>query len=105
MVVFVYGGPHVQLVTKAGHGWRDSGFFLRFLVQQGILVFTLDNRGSANRGRAFEQSIYANMSRLEVSDQRDGVNFLRTDARVNSFVDGDNIGIYRQRERLQRFVQ
>ncbi|MGM0524987.1 MAG: S9 family peptidase [Pseudomonadota bacterium] len=85
VLVYVYGGPGVQVVDK---GW--SSLFLQYMAQQGYVVFSLDNRGSANRGKAFESPIYRNMGEPEVADQVRGVEFLRT----LDFVDASRIGIY-----------
>lgn len=52
VVVRVYGGPHAQLVTNS---WSEQDYFTQYLVQQGYVVFQLDNRGSAHRGTQFEQ--------------------------------------------------
>ncbi len=59
VIVYVYGGPHAQLITDSWLG--GAGLFLNYLAQNGYIVFTLDNRGSANRGREFEQSIFRNL--------------------------------------------
>ncbi|MCO1333555.1 DPP IV N-terminal domain-containing protein [Microbulbifer sp. OS29] len=85
VMVFVYGGPHVQVVTNS---WDRE--FNQFMAQQGYIVFSLDNRGSANRGASFENPIYKNMGTPEVEDQISGVNFLRS----LPYVDSSNIGIY-----------
>ena len=89
VLIFVYGGPHVQ-VCITGARWSDSSFFLQYLLQQGYLVFSIDNRGSAGRGRNFEQVIYRDLSTCEVADQQTGVEYLRT----LPYVDGSRIGIY-----------
>ncbi|WP_226642642.1 S9 family peptidase [Microbulbifer variabilis] len=85
VMVYVYGGPHAQVVTNS---WEKA--FNQFMAQQGYVVFSLDNRGSANRGTAFENPIYKNMGNPEVEDQVVGVEFLRS----LSYVDSENIGIY-----------
>jgi dipeptidyl-peptidase 4 len=73
-VVFVYGGPHVQLVVDA---WSLTvNMRLQYLRSLGFLVFVLDNRGSARRGLAFEAEIRYDMGHAEVEDQVDGVNWL-----------------------------
>lgn len=85
VLVYVYGGPGVQVVDK---GW--GSLFLQYMAQQGYVVFSLDNRGSANRGKAFEAPIYRNMGSPEVADQQRGVDFLRG----LDYVDDQRIGIY-----------
>ncbi|PCI33629.1 MAG: S9 family peptidase [Alphaproteobacteria bacterium] len=85
-VIFsVYGGPHVQLVKRS---WDKS--FHQVLAQSGYIVFTLDNRGSYNRGVEFEGGLYRQMGKVEVEDQVAGAEFLRS----FDFVDPDRIGIW-----------
>ncbi len=86
-IVYVYGGPHAQLVTDSWLG--GGGLFLNYLAQQGFVVITLDNRGSANRGRDFEQAIFRNAGDVEVKDQMVGVNYLKS----LPFVDPERIGV------------
>ena len=86
-IIYVYGGPHAQLVTNS---WLSgAGLFLNFLAQQGYVVFTLDNHGSANRGFAFESIIHRNCGKYEMEDQMLGVDYLKS----LSFVDANRIGV------------
>jgi len=87
VLVYVYGGPHAQLVTNSWMG--GASLFLYYMAQEGYIVFTLDNRGSANRGRDFEQAIHRNLGTLEVEDQADGVDYLKS----LPFVDAERIGV------------
>jgi dipeptidyl-peptidase-4 len=84
---YVYGGPHSQLVSDSWLG--AAGLFQNFMAQQGYVVFTMDNRGTANRGLAFEQSIFRNLGTIEVADQMKGVEYLKS----LSFVDQNKIGL------------
>ena len=86
-IVYVYGGPHAQLITDSWLG--GAGLFLNYLAQQGYVIFTLDNRGTANRGRDFEQSIHRNVGQKEVQDQMVGVDYLKS----LSYVDANQIGV------------
>ena len=86
VIVDVYGGPGAQRVRRA---WGD-GFFRQYLAQQGYIVFTLDNRGSAARGVRFKTAIYHHLGRVEVEDQVAGVAFLKT----LPFVDPGRIGVF-----------
>jgi dipeptidyl-peptidase 4 len=87
VIIYVYGGPHSQLVTDS---WLSGGgLFLNYLASQGYLVFTLDNRGTSNRGLAFEQAIFRNLGTKEVTDQMVGVRYLKS----LPFVDSTRIGI------------
>ena len=89
VVVDVYGGPGVQRVQRSWGG-GPSGFFRQYLVQQGYIVFTLDNRGSAGRGVRFKSAIYHHMASVEVQDQVVGVNYLKT----LPYVDPKRIGVF-----------
>jgi dipeptidyl-peptidase-4 len=85
VIVYVYGGPGVLLVRNT---WNVS--FLDVLAANGYIVFTLDNRGSADRGVAFESPIYRHMGDVEVIDQVTGAEYLRS----LPYVDGERIGIF-----------
>ncbi len=80
-----YSGPGPQIVTK---GW--DGALQQAVVDAGYIWFELDNRGSANRGVAFEQPLYHAMGGVEVDDQREGAKYLKT----LDFVDPDKIALY-----------
>jgi dipeptidyl-peptidase-4 len=62
----------------------------QYLAQQGFVVFKLDNRGSSNRGLAFEAAIADRMGTVEVDDQVAGVRAL---AKL-PYVDASRVGIY-----------
>lgn len=80
-----YSGPGPQIVTN---GW--DGALQQAVVDAGYIWFELDNRGSANRGVAFEQPLYRAMGGVEVDDQREGAEYLKT----LDFVDPDKIALY-----------
>ena len=81
-----YGGPGTgQQVTR---GWQ--GALPQYLVSQGWVYFKIDNRGSYNRGKAFEDQIYHAMGTVEVEDQLAGANYLKS----LPFVDGNKIATY-----------
>jgi len=86
VVVRVYGGPHAQLVKNS---WQGADM-TQYMLQQGYIVFQLDNRGSNYRGTAFEFPIYEELGEIEVADQRTGVEYLHS----LEFVDKDRIGIF-----------
>ncbi|MFA8298806.1 MAG: DPP IV N-terminal domain-containing protein [Hyphomicrobiales bacterium] len=86
-IVYVYGGPHAQMITNS---WlAGAGFWLNYMANQGYVVFTVDSRGSFGRGLAFEQAIHRNLGTVEVEDQVAGVNYLKT----LPYVDADKIGV------------
>lgn len=87
VVVYVYGGPHAQLVTG---GWLNgAGGWDIYMAQRGYVMFTVDSRGSANRGHAFESVIHRNLGVNEMADQVKGVEFLKS----LPYVDADRIGV------------
>ncbi len=87
VIIYVYGGPHSQMITNSWLG--GAGMFLNYLADLGFVVFTLDNRGTSYRGRDFEQAIFRNLGVKEVEDQMAGVNYLKS----LGFVDSTRIGI------------
>lgn len=85
--IYVYGGPHAQLVTNSHLG--GGNIYLNYLASKGYIVFTLDNRGSANRGFEFESTIHRRLGDIEVADQMEGVRFLKS----LDYVDTTRIGV------------
>lgn len=83
--IYHYGGPGPQIVDRS---W--TGALAQAVVDQGYIWFAMDNRGSANRGVAFEQPLYRAMGGVEVRDQKAGAEFLKT----LDFVDPDKLAIY-----------
>ena len=84
---YVYGGPHAQLVTDSWLG--GANLFMQLMAQKGYVVFTLDNRGTPNRGFAFENSIHRKLGKNEMVDQLTGVDFLLE----QGYVDEKRLGI------------
>ncbi len=84
--VQVYGGPGGG--RQVMNNW--GGALQQYLVQQGWVVFSVDGRGSPDRGKAFEDAIYRSMSGVEVDDQLVGVNWLKK----QDFVDPKRIAVY-----------
>ena len=87
VIVYVYGGPHAQLVSDSWLG--GGGYFLQYLATQGYVVFTLDNHGSSNRGFAFESVIHRQVGQQEMKDQMLGIDFLKS----QPWVDTNRIGV------------
>ena len=76
VLIYVYGGPHAQLVTN---GWLASAsLWMHWMAEKGYLVFTIDGRGSDNRGFEFESSIFRNLGDIEMKDQILGLNYLKS---------------------------
>ncbi|GJQ61839.1 MAG: prolyl tripeptidyl peptidase [Melioribacteraceae bacterium] len=89
VIVYTYGGPHVQLVKDSWAYGRYRFWFMK-MAQEGYIVFTMDNRGTANRGRDFEQATFRKLGTVEVQDQI----FALKKFMENPFVDPDRIGVF-----------
>jgi dipeptidyl-peptidase-4 len=88
VLIDVYGGPQVQNVQNIWGG--RNILWLEMMAQKGFLIFRLDNRGSYNRGHAFETPVYHQLGKVELEDQLAGVNYLKSLA----YVDSSRIGIW-----------
>ncbi len=88
VIVYVYGGPHAQLVTDSWLG--GVSLWQYYMAQEGYVMFTLDNRGSYNRGFAFESVIFRHLGVNEMKDQLEGVKFLKS----LPFVDSTRMGVH-----------
>jgi dipeptidyl-peptidase-4 len=87
VLVYVYGGPHSQLVTNTWLG--GANLYFNYLATKGYIVWTLDNHGTSSRGADFEQKIHRSLGDFESADQMIGVNYLKS----LPFVDAARIGI------------
>jgi dipeptidyl-peptidase-4 len=86
LIVRVYGGPEAQIVTNA---WDEVSPLEHVLASHGFLVWSLDNRGSAGRGVAFESAIHHDLGRVELDDQLAGIEYLKS----LPYVDAARLGI------------
>lgn len=88
VIVYLYNGPHLQLVTNnfpaSGNLWYE------YMAQRGYIVFTMDGRGSSNRGTQFEQAVFRNLGETEMKDQLKGVEYLKS----LPFVNAEKMGIH-----------
>ncbi len=88
VIVYLYNGPHLQLVTNtfpaSGNLWYE------YMAQNGYIIFTMDGRGSANRGMKFEQAVFRNLGTTEMNDQMKGVDYLKS----LPYVDSQRMGIH-----------
>jgi dipeptidyl-peptidase-4 len=87
-IIYVYGGPHAHNVDARWHYCSRS--WETYMAQRGYLLFILDNRGSENRGKAFEQVTFRHLGDHEVEDQMKGVDFLKSLA----YVDSTRLGVH-----------
>lgn len=88
VLIYVYGGPHAQMVTNSWLG--GANLWMHWMANQGYLIFTLDNRGSGERGFAFESQIHRKLGDLEIEDQLTGINFLKS----FPFVDANRLAVH-----------
>ncbi len=88
LIVYVYGGPHAQMITNSWLG--GARMWEHYMAQQGYLVAVLDNRGSAHRGRDFEQIIHRQLGQVEAEDQLKGIEYLDS----LGWIDKDRIGVH-----------
>ena len=88
VVLYVYGGPHAHCVEASWH-WGSRSWDT-YMAQKGYIVFSIDNRGSEDRGRDFEQATFRHLGQVEMRDQMSGINYLKT----LPYVDADRIGVH-----------
>jgi len=88
LLLYVYGGPHVQLVTDSWFG--GASLSLQAFAAEGYVVCRLDNRGTPNRGIEFEQSVHRRLGTIEVDDQLRAVEWCKQ----QPFVDAARIGVH-----------
>ncbi len=87
VIVYVYGGPHFQIVRNE---WGTTSLLDQLLAEHGFLIWSLDNRGSWGRGHAFETVVFKRLGERELQDQLAGVKYLKS----LPYVDGSRIGIW-----------
>jgi dipeptidyl-peptidase-4 len=88
VIVYLYNGPHVQLIKNT---FPESGnLWYEYMAQKGYVVFSMDGRGSGNRGLAFEQAVFRQLGTLEMEDQLKGVAYLKS----LPYVDADRMGVH-----------
>lgn len=88
VIVYVYGGPHSQLVDKSWH--NNARWWQYYMASQGYIAFTMDNRGTSSRGRDFETAVHRQLGILETEDQMQGIEYLKS----LPYVDTERIGVH-----------
>jgi dipeptidyl-peptidase-4 len=88
VLIYVYNGPHVQLVTNSYLGGAQP--WMIEAAERGYLVWTVDGHGSAHRGRDFEQIVHRQLGITEVKDQMRGVDHLK----ARPYVDPERIAVH-----------
>lgn len=88
VLIYVYGGPHSQLVRNQWLGIPSP--WLYYMAQQGFVIWVMDNHGTENRGKHFAQANFRRLGSIELSDQLKGVQYLKS----LLFVDSSRIGVH-----------
>jgi dipeptidyl-peptidase 4 len=88
LIVYVYGGPQLQLINNTWLGSAD--LWMYYMAQQGYIVWSLDNRGSANRGFDFESAVHRQLGKMEMQDQMTGLQYVKN----LGIVDEKRIGVH-----------
>lgn len=87
-VVYVYGGPHAHSIDASWH-WASRSWET-YMAQKGYILFILDNRGSEDRGRDFEQATFRHLGQVEMQDQMCGIEYLKS----LPYVDANRLGVH-----------
>lgn len=88
VLVYVYGGPHAQLVTNR---WNAGApLWMQWMAEQGYIIYTLDGHGSGNRGFKFESEVFRHLGTHEMEDQLIGVDWLKR----QTYVDPNRIAVH-----------
>jgi dipeptidyl-peptidase-4 len=89
VIVYWYGGSHVQLI---GNNWNGnaSDYWFQYMAERGYVVFSIDTRGSEYRGKAFEQAMFRKIGDVQMEDMMSGVSWLKS----QPYVDKDNMGLF-----------
>jgi len=88
VIVYLYGGSHLQLVTGTFGG--GAALWMFHAANRGYIVFSVDGRGSSGRGLAFEQATFRQLGQAEMADQLTGVEYLKS----LPYVDFDRMAVH-----------
>jgi len=89
VIVYWYGGPHVQTIGNLWNG-NASDYWFQFMAERGYVVFSLDPRGSDNRGKEFEQAIFRHAGDAQMEDLMTGIDYLQN----LKYVDTSRMGLF-----------
>ncbi|MDB4909916.1 MAG: family peptidase [Gemmatimonadetes bacterium] len=88
VLMYVYGGPMSQTVVDDYGG--DRYLWHEVLARKGVIVVSVDNRGTGARGSAFRHIVYEHLGIQESDDQIAAAKWLG----AQSWVDPERIGIW-----------
>lgn len=89
VIVYWYGGPHAQMIVNSWNG-GPGDYWFQYMAERGYVVFTVDTRGSDNRGKAFEQAIFREHGKAQMEDMLSAIGYLSS----QSFIDKDRMGLF-----------
>ncbi len=89
VIVYWYGGPHAQMILNSWNG-GPGDYWFQYMAERDYVVFTVDTRGSDNRGKVFEQTIFRKHGDAQMEDMMAALNYLS----AQSFVDKDRMGLF-----------
>lgn len=89
VVVYWYGGPHAQMILNSWNG-GSGDYWFQYMAERGYIVFTMDTRGSDNRGKDFEQSMFQKLGDVQMEDMMVGVDYLNS----LPYADKENMGLF-----------
>lgn len=89
VVFYWYGGPHAQMILNSWNGGAGDYWF-QYMAERGYIVFSIDTRGSDNRGKVFEQSIFRKLGEVQMQDMMAAVNYLH----AQPFVDKEKMALF-----------
>jgi dipeptidyl-peptidase 4 len=87
VLMYVYGGPGSQTVQNS---WGGGGTWYQYLVSKGLIVVSVDNRGTGARGEEFKKMTYLQLGKYETIDQIEAAKYLSG----LSYIDSQRIGIW-----------
>ena len=88
LILYVYGGPHTQLVRNTFQAQLRR--WEMYMAQRGYVVFVMDNRGTPNHGAEYARAIHRQCGVVEMADQMVGVDWLMS----QPWIDNDRIGVH-----------
>lgn len=87
--MYLSSGLHAQMILNSWNGGAGDYWF-QYQAERGYVVFTIDTRGSDNRGKAFEQSIFRKLGEAQMDDMMAAVNYLT----AQPYIDKDRMGLF-----------
>lgn len=88
VLMYVYGGPGINTVNNQWGGtfymWEEM------MTEKGIIVISVDNRGTGARGELFKKMTYLQLGHYEIADQMESAKLI---GRL-PYVDSTRIGIW-----------